>query len=193
MSSAAVRGVPVDERRHARGRASLWDSPNSGTTGVQMQVRYQTDREICATRGPVVIRICDGIQTELDDLLRVEKLFDELLETHADIAILLVLTHGTPLPDAAVHRYAMESAQGFGDRVVLCVALLGLGFWASTVRATMGAFTRVLRRGNVWLEGSVERAIERLTTELVGIDPDALMTAYRELWDQLGRGARRTG
>lgn len=158
-----------------------------------MQVRYQTDREICATRGPVVIRICDGFRSELDDLRRVEQLFDELLETHAHIAILLVLTHGTPLPDAAAHRYSMESAQRYGDRLVLCVALLGLGFWASTVRATMGAFTRVLRRGNIWLEGSVERAIERLTTELVGIDADALMTTYKELWDELGRGARQTG
>jgi hypothetical protein len=158
-----------------------------------MQLRYQTDREICATLGAVVIRICDGNRTELDDLVRVEKLFEELLETHANIALLLVVTHGTPLPDAAVHRYSMEATQGYGDRLVLSVALLGLGFWASTVRATMGAFTRVLRRGNIWLEGSVERAIERLTGELVGIDADALLAAYQELWDALVRGARPTG
>jgi hypothetical protein len=160
---------------------------------VQTQLRYQTDREICATWGPIVIRICDRAPTEIHDLLRVQKLFDELLETHAHIAILLVVTHGTPLPDGATHRYSMESAQAYGDRLVLSVAVLGLGFWASTVRATMGTFTRVLRRGNIWLEGSVERAIERLTGELVGIDADALMAAYKQLWDELTRGARRTG
>lgn len=157
-----------------------------------MQLRHQTDREICATWGPIVIRICDGVDTEVDDLLRVTKVFDELLETHVNIAMLLVLTHDTPVPGIAARRFAMESMQGYGDRLLLGVAVLGLGFWASTARATMAMITHALR-GNVWMEGSVERAIERLTAELVGIDPGALMTAYQELWDELGGGAWRTG
>lgn len=160
---------------------------------MQTQLRYQTDREICATWGPVVIRICDGVRTEVDDLRRVERLFDELLATHANIAMLLVFTHGTPLPDAAAQRHAKSAMQAYEGRLVLSVALLGLGFWASAMRGSIGTLVRVVSRGDVWLEGSVERAVARLTTDLVGLDPDALASVYQELWDELAHGARQTG
>lgn len=159
---------------------------------MQTQLRYQTDREICATWGPVVIRICDGVRTEIDDLRRLDRLFAELLETRSDIAMLLVYTHGTPMPDAAAQRYAAESMATYGDRLGLSVAALGMGFWAMTVRATLAAFARAVGR-SVWLEADVEQAIARLSMSLIGIDANALTAAYRELWDELGRGARQTG
>jgi hypothetical protein len=159
---------------------------------VHTQLRYQTDREICATWGPIVIRICDGVRTELDDLRRLDLLFDELLETHGDVVLLLVYTHGTPMPDAVTQRYAVDSMRTYGDRLGLSVAALGMGFWAMTVRSTLETLARAVGRG-VWLEGSVEQAITRLSQNLVGIDSDALMVVYRELWDELGRGARQTG
>jgi hypothetical protein len=159
---------------------------------VQLQVRFHSDREICATWGPVVIRICDGVRTETDDLRRVSALFDELLENHAYISMLLVFTHGTPMPDGAAQRYASESMRAYDDRLTLAVAMLGLGFWASAVRSTLATLAHMVRR-NIWIEGSVEQAIARLTSDLVGIDPDALMVEYQKLWDELVRGARRTG
>lgn len=97
-----------------------------------MQARYQTDREICATWGPVVLRICDGVRTEIDDVLRLHLLFDELLETRADIAMLLVYTHGTPMPDAVTQHYAADSMRTYGERIGLSVAALGMGFWPCT-------------------------------------------------------------
>ena len=83
--------------------------------------------------------------------------------------------------------------QAYDGRLVLSVAVLGLGFWASAMRGSIGALVRVVSRGDVWLEGSVERAIARLTTDLVGLDPDAIAAVYHELWDELVRGTRQVG
>jgi hypothetical protein len=158
---------------------------------LQTQLRYQTDREICATWGPVVIRICDGVRTEIDDLRRLDLVFDELLEIRPDIAMLLVYTHGTPMPDAVTQQYVADSMRTHGDRLGLFVAALGMGFWAMTVRTTMETLARAIGR-RVWLEGNVEQASTRLSTNLIGIDADALVAVYRELWNELVRGARQT-
>lgn len=152
---------------------------------VELEVRYRTTQEICATLGPVVIRICDRAPTEVADIDRVEQLFDELLETHKNIALLLVLTHGTALPDSVGQRRAKESMHRYADRLVGVVALLGLGFWASAVRTTLSAIIRMVRQESFALEGSVEEAIERLTMELVGLDGEALLRAYELLWAEL--------
>lgn len=159
---------------------------------MQTQLRYQTERELCATWGPIVIRICDGVRTEIDDLRRLDLLFDELLETRADIAMLLVYTHGTPMPDAVTQQYAVDSMRTHGDRVGLSVAALGMGFWAMTVRTTLDAFARAVGR-RIWLDANIEQAIARLSMNLIGIDADALTAVYRELWDELVRGSRQTG
>lgn len=158
---------------------------------MQTQLRYQTDREICATWGPVVIRICDGVRTEIDDLRRLDLVFDELLEIRPDIAMLLVYTHGTPMPDAVTQQYVASSMRTHGDRLGLFVAALGMGFWAMTVRTTMETLARAVGR-RVWLEGNVEQASTRLSTNLIGIDADALVAVYRELWNLLVSGARQT-
>ena len=72
--------------------------------------------------GPVVIRVCDGARTEVEDLERVLPLFDELLETPADIAMISVFTHGTPMPDALTQRHAKESMHRYDEHLVLVVA-----------------------------------------------------------------------
>jgi hypothetical protein len=160
---------------------------------VDLRLHYQTDREICATWGPVVIRICDGVRTEMEDLLRVQKLFEELFTAHKTVAMLLVFMHETPLPDAQTQRYAMESMLVYKDRVILSVAALGLGFWASAMNSALSMIVRVAGPGNMFLETSVERAAERLALELVGLDAEALVAVYQQLWDQLVTSARRVG
>ncbi len=154
---------------------------------VEPVIRFRSAQEICATWGAVVIRICDGGRTELDDLARVELLFDELLETRTAIGMLLVFTHETPLPTTATQRYAINSMSRYGDKLVVAVATLGLGFWASAFRTSLDAVLRLLRGGNMSMEGNVEAASRRLATELIGIDPDALLSAYRGLWAELER------
>lgn len=158
---------------------------------MELRLRYQTDREICATWGPVVIRICDGVRSEREDLVRVKQLFDELLESHKTVAMLLVFTHGTPLPDGPTERYAKETMLGYGNRLVLGATLLGMGFWASTVAAAMGLIARAVGYGNMFIERTAERSIERLADELVGLDADALSAVYQQLWGELVGDARQ--
>ena len=140
---------------------------------------------MCATWGPIVIRICDGARTEIEDLQRVELLWQELLEKHAAIGMLLVFTHETPLPTAATQRHGRRVLPRYEDTLVLSVALLGLGFWASAFRVSLDAFVRITRRGTMAIEGTTEAAVERLTGELVGIDPEALLAAYHQLLAEL--------
>jgi hypothetical protein len=132
-----------------------------------------------------VIRICDRGGTEIADLQRVQEVFDELLGIHRNIGMLLVLTHETPLPGVHLQRYAKDTMLGYSDRVVVSIAVLGLGFWASAMRSALGLFRRIGSRSNMWLESSVEQAIARLTHDLIGIDADALTAVYQQLWEEL--------
>ena len=151
---------------------------------MEPEVRHLTADEVCATWGPLVVRICDGRRTELEDLQRVEAIFDELLTRHRHVGILLVFHHGTPMPAGPTQRYAMDSTRRFGERLVMSAALLGLGFWADATRATLSTLLRLVG-ATLSIESSVEQAVARLTLDFVGIDPDALMTVYRDLWQQL--------
>jgi hypothetical protein len=155
------------------------------------EIRYHSSQEICATWGAVVIRICNGVRTEIDDLMRMEALFDELLETRSAIGMLLVFTHGTPWPTAATQRYAMNSMRVYDGKLVLGVAMMGLGFWANSFRGTLDTITRVVRGGTIAIEGSAEAAAQRLSMELIGLDPEALLGVYRDLWDRLEQGQPR--
>lgn len=154
---------------------------------VEPEVRLHSSQEICATWGPIVIRICDGARTEIEDLDRVEALFDELLESRSAVGMLLVITHETPLPTTATQRYALNAMSRYGDKLVVAVATLGLGFWASTFRTTLDTILRMLRGANMTIEGNPEAAVARLSGELIGIDPEALLSAYRGLWSALER------
>jgi hypothetical protein len=162
---------------------------------MDIQIRHVTAREICVTSGPIVIRICDGARTEVEDLIRLTRLFDELLEVHPDIAMLLVFTHGTLAPDSTTQRHAKDAMRRYQDHLVVGVALLGLGFWASAVRAALSAIVRVVGHGSVSIEGSIEQAISRLTMELVGVDGEEVRRVYELAWAELGQAQspQRTG
>ncbi|MCA9687189.1 MAG: hypothetical protein KC457_33830, partial [Myxococcales bacterium] len=110
--------------------------------------------------------------------------FEELLTRHRHVGILLVFHHGTPMPAGPAQRFAMDSTRRLGDRLVMSTALLGLGFWADAARGALSTLLRLVGT-TLSVESSVEQAIARLTLDFVGIDPDALMAVYRDLWQQL--------
>jgi hypothetical protein len=151
------------------------------------EIRYRSSQEICATWGAVVIRICDGVRTEIDDLVRVQALFDELLEHHRAIGMLMVFTHETPLPTPATQRHAVSSMRQYNDKLVLSVAMLGLGFWANSFRVALDAIAGMLGHGTISISATAETAAQRLAMELIGIDPDALTVAFRQTWAELDR------
>lgn len=148
---------------------------------MQLDVRYQTPHEIYAIWGPVVLRIADGAPTELADIDRVHALLDEVLTTWPSAGMLLIVHHGNPNPSMATMRYASQVMADIEHRMVVGIALLGLGFWAETVRASTALLMRLIRGSTVALEGSIEDAARRMALELVGIDAEGLRLACQEL------------
>jgi hypothetical protein len=144
-------------------------------------VRHHGDKEIHAIWGPVSIRIVDGATTEPPDLDRIHAVVRELLDEWSTIGSLLIVHHGNPIPSLASMRYARALMTGFEDRIVVSVALLGLGFWAEAGRATTSFFARLARGNTFVLASSVESAVERMSLELVGVDREQLHSACIEL------------
>ena len=148
---------------------------------MQLDLRYQTPREVCAIWGPVVLRIVDGAQTEQPDIDRVHALLEELLAAWPSVGMLVIAHHGNPTPNLASLRYSKQLMDRFGSRLVIGITLLGLGFWAEAARASADLFMRLARGSTVALESSVEQAVRRMALELVGVDDEGLWAACEQL------------
>jgi hypothetical protein len=61
-----------------------------------------------------------------------------------------------------------------------------MGFWASAMRATATGLSLLLRRRLIF-ETALERAAQRLSADLVGIDPAAIVAAHDQLYADLQR------
>jgi hypothetical protein len=148
---------------------------------MQLDVVYQTKQEIYAIWGPVVIRLLDGAETEPADIDRLHGLLAGVLIGWPTVGMLLISHHGSPQPSLATMRYSNKEMGDLEDRMVIAVALLGLGFWAEAARATTAWLMRMLRHGSVVLESSVEAAARGMALELVGLDADGLVKACEQL------------
>ena len=148
---------------------------------MQLDVKYQTPREVCAIWGPVVLRLVDGAPTEQPDIDRIHVLLEELLAAWPSVGMLVIAHHGNPTPSLATLRYSKQLMDRFEQRLVVGITLLGLGFWAEAARASADLFIRLARGSTVALESSVEQAVRRMALELVGIDGDGLRAACAEL------------
>lgn len=146
-----------------------------------LEIKHQSDTQAYATWGPVLIRIVDGAPTEPSDMDRLRVLFLELLDKSPTIGMLLIAHHGSPIPNVATLRYANHLMTEFEDRLVVGIALLGLGYWAETSRAAINFLTRLVRRNTYILTNSVETAVDQMAFELVGLDREQLCSAAIEL------------
>jgi hypothetical protein len=147
-----------------------------------LDVRHQVANEICAIWGPVVIRLVDGARTEPSDIDRVRVMLEELIDHWPTIGMLTIAHHGTPLASVATMRYSMQRMGNLEDRLVVGIALLGLGFWADAGRTTVEFMTRLANRRNTFMLGnSVESVVDRMAFELVGLEREQLCSAYDEL------------
>lgn len=144
---------------------------------MQLDVHYQSPREVCATWGPVVLRIVDGAATEQADIDRIHVLLEALLRSWPSVGMLVIAHHGNPTPSLATLRYSKQLMDRFGSRLVVAITLLGLGFWAEAARASADLFVRLARGSTVALESTVEQAVRRMALELVGLDAEGLRAA----------------
>jgi hypothetical protein len=146
-----------------------------------LEIEHQSDTQVWATWGPVLIRIVDGAPTEPSDMDRLRVLILGLLDEWPTIGMLLIVHHGTPIPSITTLRYANQLMGDLQDRLVVSTALLGLGYWAETSRAAINFFAHLVRGHTFILAGSVESAVDKLAFELVGLDRQQLCSASAEL------------
>lgn len=146
-----------------------------------LAIKHQSDTQVYATWGPVLIRIVDGAATEPADMDRLHALFLELLDEWPTIGMLLVAHHGNPIPSMATLRYANQLMAQLDDRLVIGIALLGLGYWAEASRTAINILTRLVRGNTFILASSVESAVDKMAFELVGLDREQLCLAAIEL------------
>jgi hypothetical protein len=148
----------------------------------RLDVRHRGEFEICAIWGPVVIRLLDGAPTEPSDIDRVRALLDEVRQHWSSVGMLTIAHHGTPVPSLATTRYSVQLMGNLEDRLVVGVALLGLGFWAQAGRATVDFLSRIARRSSTFVLGeSVAEVVDRMALELVGLERESLCSACAEL------------
>jgi hypothetical protein len=146
-----------------------------------LEIKHQSDTQVYATWGPVLIRIVDGAVTEPRDMDRLHVQFLEMLDEWPTIGMLLVAHHGSPIPSLATMRYGNQLMAQLDDRLVVGVALLGLGYWAEASRAAINFLTRFVRGNTYILASSVESAVDKMAFELVGLDREQLCLATAEL------------
>jgi hypothetical protein len=146
-----------------------------------LAIKHQSDTQVYATWGPVLLRIIDGDKTDPPEIDRSHGMCLELLDEWPTIGSLLIVHHGSPIPSLATLRYARQLMAGLEDRMVVGVALLGLGYWAQAARVTASFFARLTRGNSMVLAGSVDSAVESMSFELVGIDREQLHSACAEL------------
>jgi hypothetical protein len=152
------------------------------TPNHPLDVRLRDATEICAIWGPVVIRLLDGAPTEPSDIDRVRALLDEATQHWPSIGMLTIAHHGTPVPSLSTMRYSKQVMGTLEDRLVIGVALLGLGFWAEAGRASVDFLSRIaMRKSTFSLGDSVEAVVERMSLELVGLEREPLCSACAEL------------
>lgn len=149
-----------------------------------LEIKHLSDTQIYATWGPVLIRIADGATTEPPEMDRLHMLFLELLDEWPTIGMLLVAHHGNPIPSITALRYANTLMGDLDDRLVIGIALLGLGYWAEASRAAINVLTRLVRGNTYLLAGSVESAVDKMALELVGLDREQLCRVAAELEHQ---------
>jgi hypothetical protein len=153
--------------------------------GVEVQVHREVPGEYLVSRGHVLVRFLDGGSTTLEDIDFACELFDRMLERHSAIAVLAVIEHGTPVPPHAVRVYNGERFGSYGDRVVIGVCMLGLGFWA---KAAYAAVTMIMRfsskKTTTVLETNLEALASRMALELVGLDPEGLVEFCEQIRSQ---------
>lgn len=147
---------------------------------MQAQVEHQTTGERVVTRGLLMVRVLDGGPTTVEDVDLACKLVERLLEQHPTVASVAIVEHGTPVVSLAVNRYAAERFGSYGDRLLVGVCMLGLGFWAKAAFNSMTVALRFTDAMTLLLDTNLESFARQLADELVGLDPAELVAFFEQ-------------
>ena len=147
---------------------------------MEAQVEHQTTSERLVTRGLLMVRVLDGGSTTLEDVDLACQVIDRLLERHPTVASVVIVEHGTPTAPVAVNRYAAERFGSYGDRLLVGVCMLGLGFWAKAAFNSMTVALRFTDAITLLLDTNLEGLARQLADELIGLDPDDLVAFFEQ-------------
>lgn len=152
---------------------------------MEFVVQYASRTQLVATSSHLVVRIIDGHRTVADDFDRLDEVVKASFADVPSFGVLQILYHGNQPPPPDVRRRAAALMESYADRACVVVALLGLGFWSSTLRAAINGLSSLLRLSEIHVEGSVEAAAEQLARELIGLDAPAIVDASEQLLDHM--------
>jgi len=154
---------------------------------VVHEVHFQSERELIATFGPLVVWIDKGADARSHGIDRLAEIFEGVLSEQPAVAVLLVLYEGTRLPEGASRDSAAVLFDSLGDRFVGLTAILhGAGFWASALRsAVTGLGLELERQTSMHVFSTIEPAAEHLAGQL-GISAQDVATTYLALEARLG-------
>lgn len=143
-----------------------------------------------AILGPVAIRVIRSARTEAADIDCLRGLIDGVLASSPAAGMWIVVHHGAPIPDASARRHAGRVLRAYNDRLSISYSMLGLGFWANAARAATMTVARLIGT-HAPVEATLEAGAERLSMDLIGIDPAALVEAHDELLAQIQTQVQR--
>jgi hypothetical protein len=148
---------------------------------VELPIEYACRTELVAIGRHVVVRIIDGHRSQMEDFDRLAAVIASKMPKGRPFGVLHVSWHGTPQAAPAVQRHAAKLLEGYADEAVVVVALLGVGFWSASFTAALAAFAKTLGHSRINVETNLEAATQLLARELVGINAEALASAYEAL------------
>jgi len=151
---------------------------------VSVLIDHIDEGEVVGVCGPVLIRVVDGGPTELVQIDRVRRLVERELGNKAAVGLWIVLHHGTPSPSLGVARHSRDNVSALADRLCVVYSMLGIGFWAATVRKVAAMFNRLIGTPAPF-EATIEDGARRMGLELVGADPEALLRGVEEMTERL--------
>ena len=137
----------------------------------------------------MIVGALDGEGTNPEDIDIIIEVIETLLERYPAVALLLAIEHGTPKPAADERQRMQATLNRHGDRLVVGYAFCGLGFWASAIRTVLIGISR-LAGTTVIAHDSVEATAQHIARELIGIDPEVMITMCEELRAELREDAR---
>ena len=147
---------------------------------MDLEIHHLDRGQALASFGPVMIRVVTTAPSDLASLEQQHRLTEAALARWPMIGWWVILHHGSPFPDSDFLRRAGPSLRPHRDRIVNVITPLGLGFWASTAFAMVGAMAKLVGQ-QAFLETSLERGSERLGLELIGVDAERLAATHAEL------------
>jgi hypothetical protein len=147
---------------------------------VDAQIRHRQAGEVVAEAGPLLLRIINGAVTTHASVDRLVALLDDMLERWPVVGVIAVVEHGSPQPNPEMRRRVDEVMRGYGERIVVGYAFLGIGFWSTDARR-FGEERAAALGVPVFVETELAPVVASVAGELVGVEAAVVVEIIERL------------